>query len=326
MNHLERIHAALRSEPVDRVPVALWRHFPNDDLLAEGLANGVVEFQSKYDFDLVKVTPAAGYPAEMYGASQRDAKNREGTRNYVTRPVNALSDWYKIVPLNGANPVFQRESAAMRRIRQQLGDNVPILQTVFSPLNSAHNLAGERLFDDMRQHGEKVEQALRALTETTIRFAEESLSAGATAIFFATQMATSKYMSEEEFARFGEAYDLQVLEAIRAKSDFTLLHIHGLDIYFDRLARWPVQMLNWHDQRTPPTLRQARAKSKIALAGGIDEWGVLSSGSKDEVIAQVHRAIEETQGRGFMVAAGCVTPIDTPDENIRAVLEAVRSK
>ncbi len=44
MNHRERIHAAIKNQPVDRVPVALWRHFPNDDLRAEGLAARVVEF------------------------------------------------------------------------------------------------------------------------------------------------------------------------------------------------------------------------------------------------------------------------------------------
>jgi uroporphyrinogen decarboxylase len=309
---------------VDQVPVALWRHFPNDDLLAESLAREVVAFQNKYDFDLVKVTPAAGYPAEMYGATQQDAMNREGTRKYVTRPVSSLEDWNMIVPLDGTNSVFQRESGAMRIIRERLGDEVPILQTIFGPLNSAHNLAGERLFEDLREHLETVERALRAVTETTIRFAEASLEAGATAIFFATQMATSRYMGEEEFAKYGEPYDLQVIEALRGKADFILLHIHGLDIFFDRLARWPVQMLNWHDRRTPPSLRQARARTNLALAGGIDEWGTLVSQPREEIIGQVKDAIAETNGRGFMVAPGCVIPIDAPEESIRAVLEAVR--
>ena len=41
-----------------------------------------------------------------------------------------------------SNPVFQRETAALKLIRAKLGNDVPILQTVFAPLNTAHNLAG----------------------------------------------------------------------------------------------------------------------------------------------------------------------------------------
>ena len=329
MNHRERIHAAIKNQPVDRVPVALWRHFPNDDLRAETLAARVVEFQKKFDFDFVKVTPASGYPAEMYGATFRatppdSPRAREGVREYVTRPVNALDDWGKIVPLDAKNPVVVRETAALKLIRQQLGGDAPILQTIFSPLNSAHNLASERLFDDLRAHPDVLHRALSALTETTARLAVESLRAGADSIFYATQMATRKYLSEDEFRQFGEAYDLQVLEAIRAaKPDFIFLHIHGIDIYFDRLARWNVDILNWHDRRTAPTLKEARARHTGALAGGVNEWDTLAAKSRAEVAAEVRDAIAQTGGRGFIAAAGCVIPVDTPEENIRAAQEAV---
>ncbi len=330
MNHRERVHAALRGDPpasagLDRVPVALWRHFPNDDLRAETLAARVVEFQNKFDFDFVKVTPASGYPAEMYGATFRDGQNREGTRAYITRPVNALGDWEKIAALDSANPVFVRELAALELIREKLGGNVPILQTIFSPLNSAHNLAGERMFADLREHPDVLHRALRAVTETTARFAVESLRAGADSIFFATQMATRKYLSEEEFCAFGEPYDLQVLDAIRAKHDFILLHIHGIDIYFDLLARWPVQAINWHDRRTAPSLKEARAKFKGALVGGINEWDTLAAKSREDVIAEVRDAMAQTNGRGLIVAGGCVIPVDTPEEHVKAVVEAVKN-
>jgi uroporphyrinogen decarboxylase len=337
MNHRERIHAAIKNQPVDRVPVALWRHFPNDDLRAEGLAARVVEFQKKFDFDFVKVTPASGYPAEMYGATFRatppgSLRAREGVREYVTRPVNALNDWDKIAPLDAKNPVFIREAAALSRIRQQLGNDVPILQTIFSPLNSAHNLANERLFDDLRAHPDVLHRALKAITETTARFAVESLRAGADAIFFATQMATRQLLSEDEFRTFGEAYDLQVLEQIRAaQPDFVLLHVHGFDIYFDLLAKWRVDIINWHDRRTAPSLKDAReilrrsaAQNVKALAGGINEWDTLAAKSREQVIAETRDAVAQTNGRGFILAAGCVIAVDTPEENIRAAIDAAQ--
>ncbi len=338
MNHRERIHAALRGEPVEQIPVALWRHWPKDDQRAETFAARVVEFQKKYEFDLVKVTPAGGYPAEMFGAVLHDAENREGTRAYDSRPVNAVEDWDKIQPLDEKNPVFARETQALKLIRQELGDDVPILQTIFGPLNSAHNIAGARLFEDLRAHPDRVEPALRAIAETTARFAVASLRSGADAIFFADQMATPRYLSLDEFEKYAEPYDRQVLDAIRAAAaDFILLHIHGLDIYFERLAEWDVEAVNWHDRRTSPSLKQAREilrsipgghrpghQNVKALVGGLEEWTTLAGPSPDAVIAQARDAIAQTGGRGFILGAGCVTLVDTPEENIRAAIRAVR--
>ncbi len=330
MNPRERIRAALRGAPVDRVPVALWRHFPGDDLDASKFAARVVEFQRLFDFDLVKVTPAAGFPAEMYGATFRDGSNREGTRAYVTRPVSALADWDQILPLDASNAVFQRELAALKLMRAQLGADVHILQTVFSPLNTARNLANAFALSTLREHPDVLQRALRALTETTARFAVESLRAGADAIFFATQMATRQYVTLDEFREFGERYDLEVLEALRAaKPDFVLWHIHGTDIFFEECARYPVDALNWHDRRTAPSLQAARAllrsaqRDNVALVGGINEWDTLAAKSREEVLAEVRDAIAQTQGRGFILAAGCVVPVDVPEENVKALAESL---
>lgn len=330
LTHRERIGAALRGEPVDRIPVALWRHFPGDDTRADTFAARVVEFQDQFDFDFVKVTPASGFRGEMYGATYVDGKNREGTRAYVTLPVQTLEEWERIVTLDASNPVFIREFTAIKLIRQRIGADTHIAQTIFSPLSTAHNLAKERVWNDLREHPDVLRRALRAITETTIRFALANLRAGADALFFATQSATARVVTREEFRAFGATYDLQVLEAVRAaKPDFILLHIHGLDIYFDELMHYPVEVLNWHDRRTAPSLRQARAQLDAArldkvLAGGVDEYAVLADGSREAVLAQARDAIAQAGERRFILAAGCVTLVDTPPENIRAVVQAAR--
>lgn len=324
MDKRERVRAAIHREPVDRQPIALWRHFPKDDLDSEAFARRVVDFQRRYDFDLVKVTPAAGYVDEMYGATLKDAGNREGTRTHVTRTVQKWQDWSGIRELHADNPVFQREHESLLLIRAALGDEAPILQTVFSPLSAARNLAGDdRLHEDLHHHPAEVKHALEHLACTILNFAFDSLEAGADAIFFATQVATRDFLPEPESKAFGQAYNLTLLNELRGKADFILLHAHGENIYFDHLAQYPVQIMNWHDRLTPPTLADGKSKFHGAVAGGIDEWNVLARGTPDQVRAQVRGAIRETDGVGLIVAPGCVIPIDTPDENIRAARDAV---
>ncbi|MCX7838586.1 MAG: uroporphyrinogen decarboxylase, partial [Anaerolineae bacterium] len=60
------------------------------------------------------------------------------------------------------------------------------------------------------------------------------------------------------------------------------------------------------------------------IVGGIDEYAVLADGTREQVIAQARDAIAQAGERGLIIAAGCVTLVDTPEENIRAVIEAAR--
>jgi uroporphyrinogen decarboxylase len=322
MNKRERIDAAIHRRTVDRPPIALWRHFPGDDLDPVKFARRVVAFQNDYDFDLVKVTPAASYVAEMYGAELAHAGNREGTRTHGTRVIRDWQDWNRVEAIPRDNPVFQREREALRRIRAELGKDVPILQTIFTPLSCARTLAGERLVGDLREHPGAVTHALQHLGTTMERFALDALEAGADALFLATQVATSDLLTAAEARAFGQTFDLTLVNEIRGRADFILLHVHGENIYFDQVSRYPVQLINWHDRRTPPTLQEGQAHFHGAVAGGIDEWGVLQT-TPGEITAQIQQAIAQTGGIGFMAAAGCVIPIDTPADTIRAARAAV---
>ncbi len=332
MNRRDRLHAAFKRQPVDRVPIALWRHFPGDDLHTQKFAQRVIEFQREFDFDFVKVTPAASYMAEMYGGLLRPAGNREGTREHLTRVVKDWRDWTKIGALDASNAVIQRERAAIEEIRAALGREVPILQTIFSPLSTAGTLllsragiaaAGERFMQDLREHPGEFHRALEHIGTTTLRFAQESIQAGADAIFFATFMASRDVMSEADYRTFGQPYDVALLDDLRGKVDFTLLHAHGENLHFDLLAQYPVDCLNWHDRKTAPSLKVGSEKFAGALAGGIEEWNVLADGTPAEIREQIRDAVAETDGRGLIIAPGCVIPIDTPNENIRAARDAV---
>ena len=72
---------------------------------------------------------------------------------------------------------------------------------------------------------------------------------------------------------------------------------------------------------TEPTLAQAAQGFGGLLAGGLDEGGTLAEGQADCVERQVHDALAQAAGR-LLVAPGCVLCVDTPEDNIEAVLRA----
>ena len=72
MDHAERIQAALKRAPADRVPYAFWRHFPDEDRAPEGLARATLEYQARWRSDFLKVTFAGGYAVKDWGCVEAE--------------------------------------------------------------------------------------------------------------------------------------------------------------------------------------------------------------------------------------------------------------
>ncbi|MBI3976107.1 MAG: uroporphyrinogen decarboxylase, partial [Armatimonadetes bacterium] len=247
MTKRERLHAVIGGGEVDRPPVALWRHFPQEDGRAESLAAAHVAFLRAFDWDFLKVTPASGYYGDDWGLRAGYRANREGTRHYADRPIKKRADWGALRALDVTAGVYGRELHALHLIRQELPEDI-ILSTIFSPLTIGRTLCGDQaLLRYLEEAPEAVHQGLAIITDVTQRFAVEGLNAGADGIFFATQCASTEYLSEEAYEEFGRPYDLQVLDAA-ALAEFRLLHVHGRSIMFDLVTDYPVDAINWHDR------------------------------------------------------------------------------
>lgn len=325
MDKRERVRAALAGEPVDRVPISFWRHFPERDRTAAGLAEVTVEFQQAYDLDFIKLMPTGMYPTQDYGCQIEIAPGEGGTTRLVSSPISGPEDWRRLGRLDPAQGVLGQQVEAVRLIRRALGSEVPILQTLFSPLTVAQKMAPDRLLDHLAVDPEAVEAALGAIRDWSIDFARACLDAGCDGFFFATQLAARAAMPEATYVRFGEAYDRPILEALDPRAWFNLVHIHGHDTYFDLLVDYPVQAVNWHDRETPPTLAEALHRTDKCLVAGIHREGVIRHGSPAEAAAEVRDALAQTDGRRLIVAPGCVLPTGTPPANLRAARAAVES-
>jgi len=323
MTKRERLEAAIRGDDVDRVPVALWRHWPGDDQRAADLAAAQVAFQERYDWDFMKVTPSSGYCVADWGVETVYQGSLEGTREYVTRRVSRPEDWHQLEELRPNSGALGRQIECLRLVAAQVSDRVPFIQTIFNPLAVARYLAGDQtLLVHLRRYPEAVHAGLETITRSTVAFVREVMHTGAAGVFLAVQHAQYALLSEDEYTTFGKPHDLKVLEATEG-AWFNVLHLHGTDVMFDALADYPVQVINWHDRETPPTLTVARERFTGALCGGLRQWETMVRGSPEDVRAEALDAIHQTGGRGFILGTGCVTPIVAPVGNLHAARRSV---
>lgn len=321
----ERVKAALAGGPVDRIPIGLWRHFPDIDLDPTALAEALLDFHRRYDLDFIKVMPNGVYCVEDWGCETAYPGGWSGARTCVRHAVQRIEEWSRLRPLDPSAGALGRELACLRAVCAGRGDGAPVLQTIFSPFTVARKVAGPDLVrETMARDPGRLHAALDRIAATVGAYVLACLGAGADGIFFASQAATPEVLTLEEHARFVEPYDLQVLAMARDRGAINLLHLHGDRPYLSRLAAtYPVDALNWHDRRTSPSLAQASAQVSQALVGGLDERGAMLTAAPDEVRAQVHDAITQCGGRRLIVGPGCVLDLRVPEENLAAARAAV---
>lgn len=323
LTHRERMQACLADDnTLDRPPVALWRHFPVDDQDPATLAAATLDFQRHYDFDLVKVTPASSFSIKDWGAEDVWEGHTEGTRRYTRHVIEKPQDWEHLKVLSPSSTFLANQLTCLRMIRADLNPETPLLQTIFSPLAQAKNLAGgERVVVHLRTHPEAVLKGLETIAETTRRFVEACVETGLDGIFYAVQHAQAGLLSLEEYRKFGLPFDMQILEPAR-ELWCNLLHLHGDNVYFTLAGEYPCQIVNWHDRETGPSLADGLKNYMGVACGGISQ-NTIVLGDRSAVRKEAMDAIFQTGGRRFMLGTGCVVPVIAPHGNLVSARQIV---
>jgi uroporphyrinogen decarboxylase len=320
--HKERIQACLNNQILDRPPVGLWRHFPVDDQDPKLLADATLDFQNAYDFDLVKVTPASSFCVKDWGVEDQWMGDTEGTRRYTKRIIHDPRDWENLSVLEPNVRHLAGQVDCLRFIRAELGPDTPLLQTIFNPLSQAKNLAGnDVLIAHLRLYPEAVMKGLATIAETTRRFVETCLDTGIDGIFYAIQHAQAGLLTLQEYQTFGLPYDEKVLEPAQ-ELWCNLLHLHGHNVYFSLLDSLKFQIVNWHDRETFPSLTEAQNVFAGIVCGGMRQ-DTLVYGDHAQVLNEAADAIQQTDGKRFMLGTGCVVPVIASHGNILAARKSV---
>jgi uroporphyrinogen decarboxylase len=320
---IERLQAAIEGEVADRPAVALWRHFPVDDQDPNALTEATAAFQQDFDFDFIKVTPASSFCVRDWGVEDEWRGSTEGTREYTRRVIHDLNDWRKLKVLDPCSGALKDQLRCLEMLRQEVGSEVPIIQTIFSPLAQAKNLAGQKvLFDHLHRDPELVEAGLKAIKQSVLAFIDSARSLAIDGIFYAIQHASYDFFDQQSYVRFGETYDKEIL-AVAEDFWLNVLHLHGESLMFDLTVKYPVQVVNWHDRETWPGLEEGKERTAAAVCGGISRETMVL-GDPRSIVREAKEAIESMNGgRGFILGTGCVVPVVAPRVNIKTARDVI---
>lgn len=314
----------------EEIPIALWKHHPEIDRTPQGLASEEIAFHKKYDSDVMKISFFGHYPCIDFGCTAKYDGEISGSTTLTTAAINKASEWEVLDKPDVMAGEFGNQVRAVELISKYAHDTVPTMATIFDGPMVADKICDKNLGMYMNEHPEVIEPALDMITEVMVDFARATLEAGADGLFIASQHSTLASVSDDNYERFILPQDLKLISRLRGKAKFIVMHLHARNesetIRFDKIARTPgIDALNWEDQTTSLSLKDGRKMAKKTVLGGIDHNRIFRTGSPEEARDQVLDAVEQAGYNQLIVAPGCVITVDTPEENIQAVRDAVKS-
>ncbi|MBW4436191.1 MAG: hypothetical protein KME04_03605 [Pleurocapsa minor GSE-CHR-MK-17-07R] len=324
MDKRTRLERTIAGEATDRPPVALWRHFPGDDLRAGDHARSLIEYQRAYDWDVLVGLPCASSIATDYGLLDAWEGRADGVRTVHKHPIQRSIDWTTLRVLDPLRGGSGRYLETLDQVTRGLGDAVPVCAAVFSPLAHAAMMAGDTLLlRHLRTEPERLRTALNTLTENILRLIDVLKRLPLAGLHYIVEHASITRFSEDEYAAFGLPSDLKILEALPQKWWLNSVNLRGDLPMFKFAAGMPVQVVQWADRDTEPELNIGKTLISGAVCGGLAGAAHVLNGTPATIRDVVHDAIHRTAGRRLILSCGGAAPVIAPLSNYRAVREAV---
>jgi uroporphyrinogen decarboxylase len=303
---MQRFMAAIKGEPLDRLPVSMWLHFASEHLTSEETARLHVRYFTTYDWDYLKSMNDYRYP--LPGCEW----------------ISTVDELRAFRPLPMSEAAFAKQLTCLRLLRSQLGADVPIVETLFNPLQTLVRGSGASAAQVVFDNPQAGRDALEAITQTLIDYVKACRQAGVTGLFYSINGAhtpASGGLTDEQFSQFVRPYDLRILQA--AEGMVRIAHIHGHHLLFERTLDYPVEAFSWSHHSTAPSLAEARKLTSAALVGGINEAAIARQSVRD-IQNDIEAAVREAGPRKLLIGPGCTVPPDTPFRLQYAARQAVK--
>jgi uroporphyrinogen decarboxylase len=333
MNSLERVMGAVRFEPVDRVPViaqliahagvvegvSIWDYTRSGETVAECQLKAL----RRYEHDAVITAMDLNVETEACGAVLR---RMEGAYAVVDRFPFAVEDDPDAVQIPDPEKAGRMPEMlkALRLLRRELNDDVPVIGFVLGPLSLVGQWLGlERALFLAMDEPDRFEHWLEKAYETLARFGLAQLEAGAHAIMVFDPASSTEVVPPAFFRELSQPRLSQLFQAFtQAGTAVNWLHIAGCSqTILPFYGEAGVQIANFD---YCVSADEAIDLCGICLDGNIKPL-LFSDGTAEEIGAVAETLLDRFAGRGgFILSSGCEIPPHSPSDNVRAMTEAVR--
>jgi len=337
MNGYQRIRSALGGKKPDKIPIMLHSfmhsaiaagytmdHFRNDsDAIAESFIRSVETYQYDgilVDIDTATLAGAIGVPIE-FPVDDPATSYLPGIQSL--EDVGRLPD-----PDVGAYRPVQIWLEAVTKLKSHFGDEIFIRGNCDqAPFSLASMLRSpQEWFMDLIRDPERALDALEYCTVAVCQFVELMSQTGAHMISNGDSPAGPELISPEMYRTFALPYEKRVVEIAHQHGLPYALHICGnTDAILNDMLGTGAEAFEL-DYKTNIQLAQKTFSGKATFIGNIDPVGVLQHGSPEQIEEATRNLLDVFDTTtGFILNAGCAIPADTPEKNLRVMIDTARN-
>lgn len=326
----ERIGLFLIDEQPDRVPVmplitahaAATAGMTVREYCTDGskMARAHLAAWKQYDHDAMMVFSDVGMVAEAFGSRYSFPDNNVPE---LLQPVIQDVDQVADLRIDDAETparwgVYYQ---AIEELYTQAGDRIPILAFVPAPFTSSAGIRGtEDFLADLIIDPEKALELLQKSLEGVIMFLDGVMQRGALPVLV-DPLASSSVISPRQFRTFALPF-LETAVGFLHRFDMdVILHICGRTApILNDIRQTGADLFSLDD--TPLSDACVTLGDDIRLIGNITPANLLTwkpGRIADEVIKLLNTA--RNTPKGFALSTGCEVPIETPVENLQALIQ-----
>lgn len=332
MNSFQRVMNRLQGKPVDRIPnMSIVMMFAAKELGVTYsaccadyrlLAEAAIRCHEKYGIDMVCAISDSLREAEGFGT--KVIFPDEGVPYAEKLRLQDISD---IETLKVIDPSAGRRMTdtveAVRLMRQRVGNDVPVVGWIEGALAECCDLMDmQEAFINLLDEPEAMEQLIDICVRQGILFAGAQVEAGAHMIGIGD--AATSLIGPSLYEEFVLPYQQRMIKAIHEMGVPVKLHICGnIGPVMHLVAQTGADIVDCDFmvdmERAADILPEG-----TCICGNFNPVEVMLQGTPEMVKEEVRRCKTLGRRNHNFVAPGCEVPKDTPQENMFALLDALK--
>ena len=332
MNSYTRVMNRLQGKPVDRIPnMSIVMMFAAKEL-------GVTYSQCCSDHRLLAdaaILCHERYGIDMVCAISDSLREAEGFGTKVIFPEDGvpyaaqmrLQDIGDIDSLKVIDPSCGRRMndtlEAVRRMREKVQNDVSVVGWIEGAMAECCDLMDmQEVFINLLDEPEAMEQLVEICTQQGIAFAKAQIEAGAHIMGIGD--AATSLLGPTLYEKFVLPYQKRMIREIHDMGVPVKLHICGnITPVMHLIAQTGADIVDC-DFMVDMERAADILPDNTCICGNFNPVEIMLQGTTEDVKAAVGQCKQLSRRNNNIIAPGCEVPVDTPRENMLALLEALK--
>jgi len=318
MNKRERVIAAINKKAVDCIPCGFSLHFPTEKATGDAGVKSHLDFFKASDTDILKIMNENLVPSVGNFTFPDDY-------NKVT-DISMKSD-YMIDQIDFTKKILDKSDPnafSMGTLHGILASSIHPLEQSGMPYEDTRKF----LVEALRTNPETVLSAMHRIADGMSELAEAYIKAGVDAVYYAALGGEKCYFTDEEFSKWLEPFDHQIMKAIQDAGGYCFLHVCKDGLNMNRYSSYAkyCDVANWGVYEAPFSLEEGKKlfKDKTIMGGLANRSGVLVDGTEKQIKSEVKKVISDFGETGFILGADCTLATEQDMTKLKAAVDACR--